>query len=383
MKKGVKWFLVQRFLIIMFCIYCSEELITLFFGLVLGPGILSFLQSQQIEITGNSDIIGWLFYLLLYFLAEFLPSGVREWMYRWIESAMGNSISIQITSPLYSGMWGVMLRIMIIGGIVVLLLFRILPYVVGAFCYLRIVTKQFNELLAQEKEQQLAFDRRRNLLLSDIAHDIKTPITTICGYSKALAEGVAAEEKRQKYLDVIYAKSMRIDALISLLFEYVKLGSEGYELHRERGDLAELLREMTALLYTDFEERQMTLALEIPEEEVSFEMDRVQMGRAITNLLTNAVHYGKEGGRVLVRLSGYEITVADEGEPLDPALAEHIFDPFTRGDKARTSQGGSGLGLGISHKIVEMHGGQLILNQNFGEGYTKAFQMRLAEGNRS
>lgn len=381
MKKSVKWFLVQRFLIIMFCIYCSEELITLFFGLVLGPIIFPFLQSQQIEITGNGDIVGWLFYLLLYFLAELLPSGVGEWIQRRIDSAMGNSMSIQITSPLYSGVWGVMLRVMIIWGIAILLLLRILPYVVGAFWYSRIVTKQFKELLAQEKEQQLAFDRKRSLLLSDIAHDIKTPITTICGYSRALAEGVASEEKRKEYLDVIYAKSMRIDALISLLFEYVKLGSEGYELHREQGDLAELLREMTALLYTDFEERQMTLVLDIPEEEVFWEMDRVQMGRAITNLLTNAVRYGKEGGRVLVRLSGYEITVADEGEPVDPAFAEHIFDPFTRADKARTSQGGSGLGLGISHKIVEMHGGQLILNQTFGEGYTKAFQMRLTEKN--
>ena len=176
---------------------------------------------------------------------------------------------------------------------------------------------------------------------------------------------------------------MRIDALISLLFEYVKLGSEGYELHREQGDLAELLREMTALLYTDFEERQMTLVLEVPEEEVFLEMDRVQMGRAITNLLTNAVRYGKKGGRVLVRLSEYEITVADEGEPVDPAFAEHIFEPFTRADKTRSSQGGSGLGLGIAYKIVEMHGGRLILNQTFGEGYTKAFQIRLAEQNGS
>ena len=123
----------------------------------------------------------------------------------------------------------------------------------------------------------------------------------------------------------------------------------------------------------------MTLVLEIPEEAALLEMDRVQMGRAITNLLTNAVRYGKEGGRVLVRLSGYEITVADEGEPVDPTFAEHIFDPFTRADTARSTQGGSGLGLGISHKIVEMHGGQLILNQTFGEGYTKAFQIRFEE----
>ncbi len=171
---------------------------------------------------------------------------------------------------------------------------------------------------------------------------------------------------------------MRMDELITLLFEYVKLESEGFTLHWEPGDLAELTREMAALLYADFEDREMELVLEIPEEKVPFEMDRLQLGRAVTNLLTNAVRYGKAGGRVLVRLQEYELTVADEGEPVDPEFAAHIFEPFARGDKARSSKGGSGLGLGIAQRIVEMHGGKLVLNQNFGEGYTKAFQIRLS-----
>lgn len=379
MKKNLKWFLIQRFLIILFCIYLSEELLNAFYRLLLIPGLTSFLESQQIEIVGNGNIVVYLLHSLFYFLAGFLPPGVGEWVQRSLSIGMEGSLEIRVSSPLYSGVWGVALRLGLICILLFLLLLSLLPYVVGAFCYYRVVAEKVNELLAEEKEQQRAFDRRRSLLLSDIAHDIKTPITTICGYSRALAEGVAAEEKRQEYLDVIYAKSMRIDALISLLFEYVKLGSEGYELHREQGDLAELLREMTALLYTEFEERRMKLEMEISEKEVPLEMDMMQMGRAITNLLTNALRYGKAGGRVLVRLSGYEITVADEGEPVDPAFAEHIFDPFTRADEARTSQGGSGLGLGISHKIVEMHGGQLILNQTFGEGYTKAFQIRFEE----
>ncbi len=80
----------------------------------------------------------------------------------------------------------------------------------------------------------------------------------------------------------------------------------------------------------------------------------------------------------MVRLEDYEITVADDGEPIAPDFAEHIFEPFTRADRARTSEGGSGLGLGIAKKIVEMHGGRLVLNQRFGEGYTKAFQIRFS-----
>lgn len=377
MKKSVKWFLVQRFLIILFCVYWSVEAVNLLYRLVISPAVLVFLESQQIEIKGNSNMAAWLLQMLFYFLTGFLPSGIREWAQGEIEQAMGSTMSIQVTSPLYSGAWGVLLRILIIGGIIGLLLIRLFPYLVGAFCYSRIVTKQFNLLLAQEEAQKLARDQRRNLMLSDIAHDIKTPITTICGYSKALSEGVVAEKDRQSCLDAIYAKAMRMDELVTLLFEYVKLESEGFTMHKEPGDLAELTRETAAFLYADFEDRGMELVLEIPEERVPFEMDRLQLGRAVTNLLTNALRYGKEGGRVLIRLQEYELTVADEGAPIDPAFAAHIFEPFARGDKARSSKGGSGLGLGIAKKIVEMHGGKLLLNQNFGEGYTKAFQIRL------
>ena len=282
---------------------------------------------------------------------------------------------IEVTSPLYSGVWGVLLRILIIGGILGLMIVRLLPYGLGAFYYSRVVTKQFDILLAEEKEEKKAADKKRNLLLSDIAHDIKTPLTTICGYSKALTEGIAQEDKRQVYLEMIYAKAMRMDELITLLFEYVKLDSEGFVLHKRQEDFAELVREMTALLYTEFEEKRMLLVTEIAEERMLLAMDRLQLGRAVTNLLTNALRYGREGGRVLVRLTDYELTVADEGEPVDPAFAAHIFEPFARGDKARTSQGGSGLGLGIARKIVEMHGGSLSLNLNAEGGYTKAFQI--------
>ncbi|MCI8322452.1 MAG: HAMP domain-containing histidine kinase [Lachnospiraceae bacterium] len=378
MKKSVKWFLVQRFLLILFCIYWSVEAVNFLYRVVIIPAARAFLKSQQIEITGDSNMVAWLLQMLFYCVAGLLPPGVGEWVQGQIEYTMGSTMSVQVTSPLYSGGWGVALRILIIGGIIGLLFIRILPYLVGAFCYSRIVTRQFNELLAQEESQKLARDQRRNLMLSDIAHDIKTPITTICGYSKALSEGVVGEKDRQSYLDAIYAKAMRMDELITLLFEYVKLESEGFTLHREPGDLAELTREMAALLYADFEDREMELVLEISEEKVPFEMDRLQLGRAVTNLLTNAVRYGKAGGRVLVRLQEYELTVADEGEPVDPEFAAHIFEPFARGDKARSSKGGSGLGLGIAQRIVEMHGGKLVLNQNFGEGYTKAFQIRLS-----
>ena len=160
MKKSVKWFLVQRFLLILFCIYWSVEAVNFLYRVVIIPAARAFLKSQQIEITGDSNMVAWLLQMLFYCVAGLLPPGVGEWVQGQIEYTMGSTMSVQVTSPLYSGGWGVALRILIIGGIIGLLFIRILPYLVGAFCYSRIVTRQFNELLAQEESQKLARDQR-------------------------------------------------------------------------------------------------------------------------------------------------------------------------------------------------------------------------------
>lgn len=376
-KKKLKWYLINRFLVIMLAIYVSGEMINMLYRSVIFPFLVSFLNDQQIQVTGKSNVFFFMIQMLLYFVSSLLPHGAAEWVQYRLSLGMGEALQINIDSPLYSGRWSILLRIMFIAVFLFLLGIRMLPYVAGAVWYCWIVTGQVNHLLEEEKEHQLDYERKRNLLLSDIAHDIKTPITTICGYSKALAEGVVQEEKRQTYLDTIYSKSMRMDELVTLLFEYVKLGSEGYVLDRQPCNLAEVLRECVALVYAEFEEGRMDVVLEIPEENVPYEIDRLQMSRAISNLLTNAARYGKAGGRVLVRLQDEVITVADDGEPIDPAFAEHIFEPFARGDKARSTKGGTGLGLGIAAQIVKMHGGRLELDSHCEEGYTKAFRIHL------
>lgn len=376
-KKSLKWFLIHYFLIILLCIYISEELISLLYRLVVFPGLVSLFEMQQITISGNGNVFIFMIQLLLYYLVSFLPKGTSDYLQSFLTKLFGIGLQFEVTSPLYQGRWAALLTVSFLLLLLFLLAFSLLPYIAGTLCYYKIVTGKVNELLEEEKERQLNYERRRNLLLSDIAHDIKTPITTICGYSKALSEGVAQEEKRMDYLNAIYGKALRIDELITLLFEYVKLDSEGYILHKEPGDLAELLRETIAAHYADFEEKQIALTIDIPDDGIPCEMDSLQIGRAITNLLTNALRYGREKGKVLVRLRDDVLTVADDGKPIDPDFAERIFDPFSREDSSRRTKEGSGLGLSISAKIVEMHGGELLLNQEFGEGYTKAFQIRL------
>lgn len=378
-KKSLKWFLIKRFLVTMLFIFVSEQLLGIFYSNIIFPGMSLMLKSQQISITTSGKPFILLIQMLLYLLASFLPGGLDIYAQHLVSSYMGDSLQIAVDSPLFVGKWGIMLRLIIIIIFLVLILMSVLPYLAGAFYYCRMVIKKVNQLMEEEKEQQLEYDRRRNLLLSDIAHDIKTPITTLCSYSRALSDDLVQGKKRQEYLDAIYNKSMRMNELITLLFEYVKMDSSGFELHKEPGDLGEILRESIAPLYSDFEDKKIELLVEIPETPVLYNVDKVQMARAVTNLLTNAVRYGREGGKALVLLDEYTITVADDGMEIDKEFAEHIFEPFSRVDKARSTKGGSGLGLSIAAKIVKMHGGKLELNCEYGNGYTKAFQIVLHE----
>lgn len=377
--KELRWFLIKRFLIIMAGIYGSTELLSALYRNVVLPALFLIWKQREIHITSQTGILELMLELFVFAAADFLPDAVAGIVKSWIGEALGNAFQISVKDVLARGRWGMVLQIAFLLAVFVLLFVSILPYLVGAFVYYRMVTRKVNELMEQEKEQQRAFDRKRNLLLSDIAHDIKTPITTICGYSRALSDGVVDREREQEYLDAIYAKSMRMSELITLLFEYVKLDSEGYVLHREKLDFAELVRENAAMVYPDYEEKKIRVEVDVPEETVFCDADRLQMGRAVMNLLTNAARYGKPGGKVLIRLRERTLVVADDGLVIEPEFAEHIFEPFTRADKARTTHGGSGLGLSISAKVVEMHGGKLELDCAFGKGYTKAFVLRLPE----
>lgn len=378
-KKTLKGFLIGRFFAVMFVIFACEQMIGMLYSNILIPGITLFLERQRVSIRADNNPTAFALQMLLYFLASFLPGGMDGYMQRFIAARMGSSLWIAVDSPLFSGGEGVIMRVLIVLMFLVLIVVSALPYLAGAFYYYIVVTKRVNKMIEAEKEQQLAYDRQRNLLLSDIAHDIRTPITTLCAYSKALSDGMVQGDKKQEYLDAIYTRSMRMSELITLLFEYVKMDSSGFTLHREKGDLGELLRECIAGMYSDFEERRIALRVEIPETPSCYRMDSVQMSRAVTNLLTNAVRYGREGGRVLVKLDEYTVTVADDGMEIDREFAAHIFDPFSRADKARSTKGGSGLGLSIAFKIVEMHGGELKLDCDYGRGYTKAFRIVLRE----
>ena len=255
------------------------------------------------------------------------------------------------------------------------------PYVISAFYYVKIVTREMAAITREQEAERQEYDRRRNLMLSDIAHDLRTPITTISGYAQALKDNVVQDEKkRQEYLQAIENKSKRMSDLINLLFEYVKLDSDGFSLDREEVDLAELLRENAALIYQDMEDAGMNFEVDIPEEMYMINADKMQMSRVITNLMVNAIRHNKPGTKILLsmteRMGIVTVRVADTGNPIPSDIRETLFDPFSKGDKSRSDGKGSGLGLSIAKKVIDTHGYNLSLEDG-PSGYTKSFTIKL------
>ncbi|MBE5997969.1 MAG: HAMP domain-containing histidine kinase, partial [Lachnospiraceae bacterium] len=235
----------------------------------------------------------------------------------------------------------------------------------------------------KEREAERAqADAQRNLMFSDFSHDLRTPIMTISGYAGALADGmVKDEDQKQEYLEAIRAKSGRMSELINLLFDYTKLGSVNFHLNKEKTDLNELLREVAASAFSDFEEAEMDFLAEIPEEPYFVMLDKAQSARVFHNLLINIIRHNPAGTGAAVsvkQMAGMEkIAVADNGVRIEKSGKE-LFEPFVKGDDSRSESTGSGLGLSIVKKITEMHGWEIELVQPFGN-YTKAFVIKVPE----
>ena len=165
-----------------------------------------------------------------------------------------------------------------------------LPFLGTVYWFCKLIMEEVKRMEEEKEDEQRAYERNRNLMLSDIAHDLRTPITTIAGYSKALNDGmVMDEEKKKEYLEAIERKSERMSELITLLFDYVKMDSDAFVLKKESTDIAEILRKNAAMLYTDVEEKGMDLVVEIPELPCMVEADEIQISRVLTNIINNSL----------------------------------------------------------------------------------------------
>jgi signal transduction histidine kinase len=247
------------------------------------------------------------------------------------------------------------------------------------------ICNSFNDMVKKlktmEKEKKV-LEESRQKMLANISHDLKTPITIVQGYAKAISEGYVTDVNEiNKYLNIIYKKSNKVTEIINLLFEYVKLGHPDFKLNLILDDLSEFIREIIAENYEHIDDCGFILEFSVPEEKFLYNFDKNQLKRAISNLISNSLKYNEPGTIISVTLghteSYYVITVADNGVGIPGHVKEELFVPFVIGDKSRNINGGTGLGLSIAKQIIDKHGGEINLISSSGSEFSTLFEIKL------
>jgi signal transduction histidine kinase len=207
---------------------------------------------------------------------------------------------------------------------------------------------------AQEAEEN------RRQMTSSIAHELKTPLAVIHSYAEGLRERIA-EEKREKYLDVILSETERMDGMVLEMLDLSRLEAGKVRLLREDFSLSELTAAVFERLARAAEAKALRLTFEL-EKDCIIRADPARIEQVITNFAVNAVKYTPSGGSIRVytarnRNSGVTLTVENDSEPLSREALSKVWDTFYRADESRTGAG-TGLGLAIAKSIIDLHGGK-------------------------
>lgn len=217
---------------------------------------------------------------------------------------------------------------------------------------------QLRERNAKEAEQ------RKNDLVVYLAHDLKTPLTSVIGYLTLLSDSPElTSEQRAKYVDITLDKAQRLEELINEFFDITRFSLQNMELSYGDVDLKILFSQILDEMYPQIEEKGIKTQLHL-EDSTVIRADGEKLHRVFDNLLKNAINYSKESGNIVISvLKSYEfinISMRNEGDTIPPGKLDTIFEKFYRLDSSRTSKtGGAGLGLAIAKEIVEQHGGSI------------------------
>lgn len=236
---------------------------------------------------------------------------------------------------------------------------------------------------ANEREKYMK--KERSMLLANISHDLKTPITSIKGYIEGIRDGVASTpEKMNSYLDTIHAKAEVIDDMVNNLSMFSKLELSRLTFDFEQGDFNAFLRGFAGNYKIDFEKNGIRFLDKISDVKAVVKIDYEKMSRVFANIIDNAVKY-RNGDTPMLEIStflkdgGVYAYISDNGIGIEEDELKNVFEGFYRVDSSRSIKG-SGLGLGIVKQIVEKHGGKIWLKSDgIGKGTTAVVYLPLAE----
>ncbi|WP_432404684.1 ATP-binding protein [Wukongibacter sp. M2B1] len=241
--------------------------------------------------------------------------------------------------------------------------------------------------LKHSLEVQRKYEENRKNLISNISHDLKTPIMSINGYIEGIKDGIAdSPEKMNKYIDTIYQKSKDMELLINELFLFSRLDLEKEEFNFQTIDIIEFLKFSVEDLSFDLEKIYGKIDLSYECEPVFVKTDLQKLKRVVMNIVGNAIKYKREVPLIInIGVKKLEnkiiVEIRDNGKGISKENLPFIFDRFYRADKSRnTSVVGSGLGLAISKQIIEKHDGEIWVESENNSGTSIFFSLKENRG---
>lgn len=245
---------------------------------------------------------------------------------------------------------------------------------------------QMRQRLKDSMEQRDLLEQQRKEMIAGFSHDLRTPLTAIKGYVEGLMDGIASTpEKEKDYLKTIYTTANDMENLVSELFLFSKLDVDKVTLEKENVAIVNYMADCCEEETFELEKSNMELSFSHScDRMTTVAIDRQQFSRVILNIFSNSVKYKKTGqtGHIDVQVSKNEryalIRITDDGIGIDEESLPHVFETFYRADRARSNvREGSGLGLSICKKIIDLHEGNIWATGKLGEGMTVTIALPL------